>query len=147
MAAASEASDSSSFGVDTAFSAAVATVVRAQTKDFVVVRREWAAIRIQTMFRAFLVTFSFFLFYFIFDVLSESCSVLCVFFYGSISFCAVHDLAMAFLSFGLCLALRFFFEQFVLSGPNNQGEGLDQQKQPTYHYKEIQIQNQKPTSE
>lgn len=54
LAAASEASDSSSFGVDTAFSAAVATVVRAQTKDFVVVRREWAAIRIQTMFRAFL---------------------------------------------------------------------------------------------
>lgn len=52
----SEASDSSSSGVDSAFYAAVATVVRAQTKDFVVVRREWAAIRIQTMFRAFLVT-------------------------------------------------------------------------------------------
>ncbi|KAI8544621.1 hypothetical protein RHMOL_Rhmol08G0311000 [Rhododendron molle] len=50
----SEASDSSSSGVDSAFYAAVATVVRAQTKDFVVVRREWAAIRIQTMFRAFL---------------------------------------------------------------------------------------------
>ncbi|KAL7180404.1 hypothetical protein ACSBR1_043577 [Camellia fascicularis] len=49
------ASDSSSFGVDDdVFSAAVATVVRAPTKDFMVVRQEWAAIRIQTMFRAFL---------------------------------------------------------------------------------------------
>ncbi|XP_058227234.1 protein IQ-DOMAIN 8-like isoform X1 [Rhododendron vialii] len=54
LGAMSEASDSSSSGVDSAFYAAVATVVRAQTKDFVVVRREWAAIRIQTMFRAFL---------------------------------------------------------------------------------------------
>ncbi|GFY97168.1 hypothetical protein Acr_11g0014740 [Actinidia rufa] len=44
----SEASDSS------LFTAAVATVVRARTKDFMAVRREWAAIRIQTMFRAFL---------------------------------------------------------------------------------------------
>ncbi|KAI7985947.1 hypothetical protein LOK49_LG14G02075 [Camellia lanceoleosa] len=32
--------------------AAVATVVRATTKDFMVVRQEWAGIRIQTMFRA-----------------------------------------------------------------------------------------------
>ncbi|GMP30459.1 hypothetical protein CsSME_00005120 [Camellia sinensis var. sinensis] len=35
-------------------SAAVAIVVRATTKDFMVVTQEWAAIRIQTMFRAFL---------------------------------------------------------------------------------------------
>ncbi|GMQ01982.1 hypothetical protein CsSME_00048418 [Camellia sinensis var. sinensis] len=33
-------------------SAAVAIVVRATTKDFMLVRQEWAAIRIQTMFRA-----------------------------------------------------------------------------------------------
>ncbi|KAI7981536.1 Protein IQ-DOMAIN 31 [Camellia lanceoleosa] len=46
------ASDSSSFGVDDVFSAAVAIVVRATTKDFMVVTQEWAAIRIQTMFRA-----------------------------------------------------------------------------------------------
>ncbi|XP_020097846.1 protein IQ-DOMAIN 1-like isoform X1 [Ananas comosus] len=44
--AASEASD--------AFSAAVAAVVRAPTKDFMAVRQEWAAIRIQTAFRGFL---------------------------------------------------------------------------------------------
>ncbi|XP_004501461.1 protein IQ-DOMAIN 6 isoform X2 [Cicer arietinum] len=37
-----------------AFTAAVATVVRAQPKDFRLVRQEWAAIRIQTTFRAFL---------------------------------------------------------------------------------------------
>ncbi|KAL7188478.1 hypothetical protein ACSBR1_038355 [Camellia fascicularis] len=48
------ASDSSSFGVDDVFSAAVAIVVRATTKDFMVVTQEWAAIRIQTIFRAFL---------------------------------------------------------------------------------------------
>ncbi|CAL5343230.1 unnamed protein product [Camellia sinensis] len=47
-------SDSSSFGVDDVFSVAVATVVRATTKEFMVVRQQWAAIRIQTMFRAFL---------------------------------------------------------------------------------------------
>ena len=45
-----------------AFSAAMATVVRAPPKDFRVVRQEWAAIRIQTAFRGFLVTwFSLFL--------------------------------------------------------------------------------------
>ncbi|KAJ4767931.1 Protein iq-domain 1 [Rhynchospora pubera] len=43
------ASDSSD-----AFSAAVATVVRAPPKDFMAVRQEWAAIRIQTAFRGFL---------------------------------------------------------------------------------------------
>ncbi|CAI8599415.1 unnamed protein product [Vicia faba] len=37
-----------------AYTAAVATVVRAQPKDFRLVRQEWAAIRIQTTFRAFL---------------------------------------------------------------------------------------------
>ena len=50
----SEASDSSSVNND-AFTAAVATVVRAPPKDFRVVRQEWAAIRIQTAFRGFLV--------------------------------------------------------------------------------------------
>ncbi|KAJ4952468.1 hypothetical protein NE237_029300 [Protea cynaroides] len=50
--AGSETSDSSS--VTDAFSAAVATVVRAPPKDFKVVREEWAAIRIQTAFRGFL---------------------------------------------------------------------------------------------
>lgn len=52
--AASEGSDCSS--VAEAFSAAVAAVVRAPPKDFRVVRQEWASIRIQTAFRAFLVT-------------------------------------------------------------------------------------------
>ncbi|KAL3498646.1 hypothetical protein ACH5RR_041378 [Cinchona calisaya] len=49
----SECSDSSSVNND-AFTAAVATVVRAPPKDFRVVRQEWAAIRIQTAFRGFL---------------------------------------------------------------------------------------------
>lgn len=52
-AAASERSDSSSVTSD-AFTAAVATVVRAPHKNFKAVRKEWAAIRIQTAFRAFL---------------------------------------------------------------------------------------------
>jgi len=38
-----------------AFTAAVATVVRAPPKDFRLVKQEWAAIRIQTAFRALLV--------------------------------------------------------------------------------------------
>lgn len=50
--AASEGSDSPR-GAD-AFTAAVATVVRAHPKDFRAVRQEWAAIRIQTAFRGFL---------------------------------------------------------------------------------------------
>lgn len=50
----SEGSDSSSVSTD-AFTAAVATVVRAPPKDFRAVRQEWAAIRIQTAFRGFLV--------------------------------------------------------------------------------------------
>ncbi|RWW75738.1 hypothetical protein BHE74_00016199 [Ensete ventricosum] len=48
----SAASDASS--VADAFTAAAATVVRAPPRDFRVVRQEWAAIRIQTAFRAFL---------------------------------------------------------------------------------------------
>ncbi|KAH9621429.1 hypothetical protein KSS87_010825 [Heliosperma pusillum] len=50
--AASEGSDSPSR--NDAFNAAVATVVRAPPKDFRAVRKEWAAIRIQTAFRGFL---------------------------------------------------------------------------------------------
>ncbi|OIT00829.1 PREDICTED: protein IQ-DOMAIN 1 isoform X1 [Nicotiana attenuata] len=49
----SEGSDSSSVNND-AYTAAVATVVRAPPKDFKAVREEWAAIRIQTAFRGFL---------------------------------------------------------------------------------------------
>ncbi|KAL6985544.1 Protein IQ-DOMAIN 6 [Sarracenia purpurea var. burkii] len=51
----SEGSDSSPVVATDAFTAAVATVVRAPPKDFRVVRQEWAAIRIQTAFRGFLV--------------------------------------------------------------------------------------------
>lgn len=51
--AASEGSDSPRMA--DAYTAAVATVVRAHPKDFRVVRQEWAAIRIQTAFRGFLV--------------------------------------------------------------------------------------------
>ncbi|KAI4337152.1 hypothetical protein L6164_015600 [Bauhinia variegata] len=50
--AASEGSDSPRALV--AFTAAVATLIRAPPKDFRAVRQEWAAIRIQTAFRAFL---------------------------------------------------------------------------------------------
>lgn len=54
--AASEGCESPPAGSADAFNAAVATVVRAPPKDFRLVREEWAAIRIQTAFRAFLVT-------------------------------------------------------------------------------------------
>ncbi|KAL9230395.1 hypothetical protein vseg_005756 [Gypsophila vaccaria] len=50
--AASEGSDSPSR--NDVFNAAVKTVVRAHPKDFRAVRKEWAAIRIQTTFRGFL---------------------------------------------------------------------------------------------
>ncbi|KAM7254421.1 hypothetical protein ACFE04_003801 [Oxalis oulophora] len=52
----SETSDfSSSVLVNTeAFTAAMATMMRARPKDFLAVKQEWAAIRIQTVFRAFL---------------------------------------------------------------------------------------------
>ncbi|CAL5343204.1 unnamed protein product [Camellia sinensis] len=49
--------DSSLFGVDGVFNVAVATVVTTTTKEFTVVRQEWVAIRIQTMFPAFLTSF------------------------------------------------------------------------------------------
>ncbi|KAI4316512.1 hypothetical protein L6164_024492 [Bauhinia variegata] len=52
--AASEGSDSPRLRAPDAFTAAVATLVRAPPKDFRAVRQEWAAIRIQTVFRAFL---------------------------------------------------------------------------------------------
>lgn len=53
----SDGSDKSSLNNgDPAFTAAVATVVRAPPRDFKVVKKEWAAIRIQTAFRGFLVS-------------------------------------------------------------------------------------------
>lgn len=57
----SEGSESS-FMSDTTLAAAMATVVRAPHKDFIVVKKEWAAIRIQAAFRGFLVIFMFSLF-------------------------------------------------------------------------------------
>ncbi|XP_010537594.1 PREDICTED: protein IQ-DOMAIN 1 isoform X2 [Tarenaya hassleriana] len=48
-------SDPPSFSAaDEAFTAAVAAVIRAPPKDFLVVKREWASTRIQAAFRAFL---------------------------------------------------------------------------------------------
>ncbi|CAN1785728.1 Protein IQ-DOMAIN 8 [Linum perenne] len=44
----------SSFSNDDALTAAMATVARAQPKDFMLVKKEWAAIRIQTAFRGLL---------------------------------------------------------------------------------------------
>jgi len=52
---ASEGSDSPPILAADAYTAAVATVVRAPPKDFRLVKQEWAAIRIQTAFRGFLV--------------------------------------------------------------------------------------------
>lgn len=40
---------------DGAFAAALAAVVRTPLKDFMVIKQEWAAIRIQAVFRGFLV--------------------------------------------------------------------------------------------
>ncbi|XP_065850883.1 protein IQ-DOMAIN 6 [Euphorbia lathyris] len=48
------ASESGSSPISDAFTAAMATLVRAPPKDFRLVRQEWAAIRIQTAFRGFL---------------------------------------------------------------------------------------------
>ena len=46
-----------SFVVDGgAFAAALAAVVRTPLKDFMVIKQEWAAIRIQAVFRGFLVS-------------------------------------------------------------------------------------------
>lgn len=50
----SEGSDTSSGVFEGSMAAAV---VRAPHKDFALLRREWAATRIQTIFRAFLVIF------------------------------------------------------------------------------------------
>lgn len=58
----SEICESSSSGFEGQMAAAVATVVRAPHKDFEIVRQEWAAVRIQTMFRAFLVKENYLLF-------------------------------------------------------------------------------------
>ncbi|KAL6539236.1 hypothetical protein OROGR_011885 [Orobanche gracilis] len=49
-----EGSDGSSYTYDAEMAAAVAALAKASPKDFMVVRREWAAVRIQTVFRAFL---------------------------------------------------------------------------------------------
>lgn len=53
--ASSDASDDASSAAADPFTAAVATVARAPAKDFMAVRQEWAAIRVQTAFRGFLV--------------------------------------------------------------------------------------------
>ncbi|KAK6153587.1 hypothetical protein DH2020_013226 [Rehmannia glutinosa] len=49
-----EGSESSSYVFDAEMAAAVAALAKASPKDFMAVRREWAAVRIQTIFRAFL---------------------------------------------------------------------------------------------
>ncbi|XP_020587766.1 protein IQ-DOMAIN 1-like [Phalaenopsis equestris] len=51
---ASEASETSSVATVDALTAAMAAVIRAPPKDFLALRQEWAAIRIQTAFRGFL---------------------------------------------------------------------------------------------
>jgi hypothetical protein len=48
------ASEASSASADS-FSSVLAAVVRAPPRDFLLIRQEWAAVRIQTAFRAFLV--------------------------------------------------------------------------------------------
>ncbi|GER45028.1 IQ domain-containing protein [Striga asiatica] len=49
-----EGSEGSAYFYDAEMAAAVAALAKASPKDFMVVRREWAAVRIQTVFRAFL---------------------------------------------------------------------------------------------
>ncbi|KAG0500494.1 hypothetical protein HPP92_000566 [Vanilla planifolia] len=51
---ASEASDTSSVAAADPFTIAMAAVIRAPPKDFLALRKEWAATRIQTAFRGFL---------------------------------------------------------------------------------------------
>jgi hypothetical protein len=51
----SEAPSEASSTADALSSSVVAAVVRAQPRDFRVIRQEWAAVRIQSAFRAFLV--------------------------------------------------------------------------------------------
>ncbi|KAK6128051.1 hypothetical protein DH2020_038215 [Rehmannia glutinosa] len=53
-AAETEGSEASSYVFDAEMAAAVAALAKASPKDFMAVRREWAAVRIQTIFRAFL---------------------------------------------------------------------------------------------
>ncbi|KAL8056077.1 hypothetical protein ABFX02_04G096200 [Erythranthe guttata] len=53
-AAETDGSEASSYAFDSEMAAAVAALAKASPKDFMVVRREWAAVRIQTLFRAFL---------------------------------------------------------------------------------------------
>lgn len=55
-----EGSEASSYVFDSEMAAAVAALAKASPKDFMAVRREWAAVRIQTLFRAFLVKSSVF---------------------------------------------------------------------------------------
>ncbi|XP_019193066.1 PREDICTED: protein IQ-DOMAIN 1-like [Ipomoea nil] len=50
----SEGSESSFVSDNGALAAAMATLVRAPHRDFMMVKQEWAAVRIQTLFRAFL---------------------------------------------------------------------------------------------
>lgn len=52
-------SDSSLYAFDGEIAAAVAALAKASPKDFMAIRREWAAVRIQTVFRSFLVCFCF----------------------------------------------------------------------------------------
>ncbi|KAL8170453.1 hypothetical protein V2J09_022257 [Rumex salicifolius] len=52
--AASQPSDSTTQAVNDVYSAAMATLIRAPPRNFLIVRKEWAAIRIQTAFRALL---------------------------------------------------------------------------------------------
>ncbi|CAH2037155.1 unnamed protein product [Thlaspi arvense] len=47
-------SDPPSFSADEAFTVAMAALIRAPPKDFLIVKREWASTRIQAAFRAFL---------------------------------------------------------------------------------------------
>ncbi|KAI4325347.1 hypothetical protein MLD38_030757 [Melastoma candidum] len=55
VAAASEASESATYALnDLALAAAVATIIRAPPKNFTAIKQEWAAVRLQTAFRAFL---------------------------------------------------------------------------------------------
>ncbi|KAL0396993.1 UNVERIFIED_CONTAM: hypothetical protein Scaly_0147700 [Sesamum calycinum] len=53
-AAETEGSEGASYVFDGEMAAAVAALAKASPKDFMAVRREWAAVRIQTIFRAFL---------------------------------------------------------------------------------------------
>lgn len=105
--AASEGSDSPR--VADAFTAAMATVVRAPPRDFRVVRQEWAAIRIQTAFRGFLVIWGFFSFSVPFCVLS-----LCLAF-----FCLVlrpmterKQRKVKYLTFYICISMTLYFPMF-----------------------------------